>query len=98
MAGIALCLISVASCSDIVGPPTLGVYALKEVEGGGLPVSWQPTEAYLLTLLADTLVFSSERRFQRTRTILKTDLVAGITADVTEEWEGSCCVARPVAV
>ena len=82
-------MLPAASCGDLVGPPITGTFILEEVNGEPLPVSWQPYEAHSITLLHDTLVLSSERRFRRVRAIRQTEVATGITADVTEEWEGS---------
>ena len=89
MPGIALWLFPVVSCGDVVGPPTSGTYALQEVNGERLPVTWQPSETQAVTLLRDKLVLSSNRRFRRSRGTAETDLTTGITVTATEEWEGS---------
>lgn len=89
MAGAALWVLSGPSCSDIVGPPTSGAYVLVEVDGEELPVSWEPAELHVLTLLSDSLVLSGDHRFRRTRRILQTDLATGSATVIREEWEGS---------
>jgi hypothetical protein len=89
IASVALCSLPVASCGDVVGPPSSGTYFLREVNGEELPVSWHATDANTATLLSDTLVLSTDQRFHRVRVTQHTDLTTGIAERAVEEWEGS---------
>lgn len=92
IAGTALCVVLLTSCSDVVAPPTLGVYLLEKVNDEELPVSWQPSDAHRYTLVADTIFLLADDRYRRSRSTLVTDVASEVTSDHTVEWEGSLLV------
>ena len=89
IASVALCSLPVASCGDVIGPPSSGTYVLREVNGEELPVAWNPGDSNTFTLLSDTLVLSTDQRFHRVRVTQHTDLTTGIALEAVEAWEGS---------